>query len=79
MRWIFPKTRPGDAETATRLSRELNLTPLVARLLAVRGYGDLAAAERFLRPNLDQLHDPLLMADMGAAVARLRQANARQE
>jgi single-stranded-DNA-specific exonuclease len=79
MRWIFPKTRPGDAETATRLSRELNLTPLVARLLAVRGYGDLAAAERFLRPNLDQLHDPLLMADMGAAVTRLRQAIARQE
>jgi single-stranded-DNA-specific exonuclease len=79
MRWVFPKTEPGTLEAADRLRRELDLAPLVAKLLAVRGLGDPAMAERFLRPALDQLHDPFLMADMPAAVARLRQAIARQE
>ncbi len=78
MRWIFPKTQP-DPEAVLRLSRELDLTPLVARLLSIRGYSDPAAADRFLHPRLDHLHDPMLLADMGVAVERLRAAIARQE
>lgn len=78
MRWIFPKTQP-DPEAAVRLSRELKLEPLVAKLLTIRGFADPAAAERFLHPKLDQLHDPRLLASMDAAVARLREAIARQE
>jgi len=79
MRWIVPNTQPGAAEAAARLCRELKLAPLVARLLTIRGFSDPEAAERFLRPRLDHLHDPLLMADMSAAVTRLRQAIAQQE
>lgn len=79
MRWVFPKIEPDTDECAGRLSRELNLAPLVARLLVIRGVREPAVAERFLRPALGHLHDPLLMADMAAAVVRLRQAVARQE
>ncbi len=78
MRWIFPKTQP-DAEATTRLGRDLNLAPLVAKLLTIRGFSDPAAAERFLHPKLDHLHGPLLLAGMERAVERLREAIARQE
>ena len=78
MRWIFPKTQP-DLQAADRLRRELNLAPLVARLLTIRGFSDPAAADRFLHPKLDHLHDPRLLADMGKAVERLRRAIASRE
>lgn len=79
MRWMLPQAGSEAAPAAARLARELNLLPLVARLLVSRGLGELEAAGRFLSPCLDQLHDPFLMADMGAAVARLRQAIERRE
>jgi len=78
MRWIFQKTQP-DPEAADRLRRELNLAPLMAKLLTIRGFSDPAAADRFLHPKLDHLHDPLLLADMNKAVERLRRAIASQE
>ena len=76
MHWVFPETDPGTVE---RLSRELDLPPLMARLLAVRGINDPAVASRFLHPKLEHLHDPLLMHDMDRAVARLRRAIDRKE
>jgi single-stranded-DNA-specific exonuclease len=69
MRWI---ESPVDAETARRLAGELKVSPLVARLLALRGLAEPAAAREFLRPSLDQLHPPDMMAGMREAVARLR-------
>ncbi len=76
MRWQIPE---ADPDTTRRLSRELNLSPLMARLLVLRGIEDPRAAERFLRPSLDHLHDPFLMADMRAAVGRLERAIAQNE
>jgi single-stranded-DNA-specific exonuclease len=76
MRWVF---LDADAGTVNRLHRELDLPPLIARLLALRGIEDPANASRFLHPKLDHLHDPLLMQDMARAVARLRQAIDRKE
>jgi len=78
MRWTFPKTQL-DLEAAECLRRELNIAPLVARLLTIRGLSNPAAVERFLHPKLDHLHDPLLLADMDKAVERLRRAIATQE
>jgi single-stranded-DNA-specific exonuclease len=71
MRWVFPQV---DAEIVSRLSHELNLPPLVARLLAMRGIDHPERASRFLQPRLEHLHDPYLMQDMDRAVARLRRA-----
>ncbi len=51
----------------------------MARLLCLRGLGDPEAADRFLNPSLDHLHDPFRLADMDRAVARLEQALARGE
>jgi len=79
MRWIFPKPDPEAPLAIARLARELDLPPLVARLLVNRGLGDPETAQRFLSPKLDQLHDPFLMTGMNAAVARVRQAVERRE
>ncbi len=76
MRWVNP---PVDSEAVTRLERQLAVSPLVARLLVRRGMAEPEAAHRFLNPSLDQLHDPFRMADMGAAVERLRRAIEQKE
>ncbi len=47
------------------------MSPIVARLLVVRGYCDRAAAETFLKPSLEHLHDPFLMKGMAEAVDRV--------
>jgi single-stranded-DNA-specific exonuclease len=68
----------NDAAAAT-LTAALGLHPTVARLLCMRGFASPEAAQRFLNPTLDQLHDPFGLADMERAVVRLEQALARQE
>src|SRR2546426_9044271 len=67
-----------DAAAAT-LAAALGLAPPVARLLCQRGLGDPELAARFLKPSLDQLHDPMALADMRVAVDRIMTAVARQE
>ncbi len=61
------------------LTRELGLSPVAARLLAIRGLADVDAATRFLKPSLDHLLDPMGLADMGPAVERLLRAIAQRE
>lgn len=73
------KPRPYDTAAAARLERELSLSPVVARLLAIRGHHDPEQADRFLRPSLSHLLDPWLMRDLAPAVDRLMAAIARQE
>jgi single-stranded-DNA-specific exonuclease len=53
--------------------------PLIAELLVRRGIEDPEAAERFLVPKLDHLHDPLQMSGMKAAIDRLEAAIERKE
>jgi single-stranded-DNA-specific exonuclease len=67
-----------DARAAT-LATALNIAPIVARLLCQRGLSDPETAARFLNPSLDQLHDPLALADMRRAVDRIMGAIARAE
>ncbi len=47
--------------------------------MARRGVDAPEAAEAFLRPQLDQLHDPVGLCGMSEAVARLLEARAAQE
>ncbi len=68
-----------DADAAERLAAAIGVAPIVARLLCQRGLGDPEAATRFLNPALDQLHDPMRLADMRAAVDRILGAIARKE
>ncbi len=73
------KPRACDEAAATRLERELGLSPVVARLLAIRGHHDPEAADRFLRPSLAHLQDPWKLTDLAPAVDRLLGAVARRE
>lgn len=73
------KPRACDEAAAARLERELGLSPVVARLLAIRGHHDPEAAERFLRPSLSHLQDPWKLTDLAPAVDRLLGAVARKE
>jgi single-stranded-DNA-specific exonuclease len=58
----------------------LGLSPLLAALLAQRGFVDPDQARAFLNPRLEDLHDPYLMNDMERVVRRIGEArNARQK
>jgi len=61
------------------LARELGVPEAIARLLLGRGYVTALAAREFLRPTAEQLHDPLQMLGMDAAVERLKVALAGVE
>lgn len=70
-RWTLPS---GDGSAAAALGAELGVSGPAAQALAHRGLADAAAARRFLAPSLEELHDPLRMRDMAAAVERIAQA-----
>ena len=76
MRWVIREADPASVRT---LSESLGVSPLLARLLALRGAGDLVSAQRFLSPALDHLHDPFHMLSMDAAVRRIVQAIENRE
>jgi single-stranded-DNA-specific exonuclease len=74
--WDHPVCNDAEADA---LARSLDVSPVVARLLCMRGLSDPEAAARFLRPSLDHLHDPFGLTDMHVAVERLLGALARRE
>ncbi len=76
-RWLIEP--PPDAGAVAALARALEVPAPFAAILLQRGYDDLAAARRFLRPRRDDLHDPALLPDLPAAVARLAAAVRRGE
>jgi single-stranded-DNA-specific exonuclease len=69
--WILPAT---DPIAVTRLADHLHCPAAIASLLISRGISDPVAADTFLNPTLDDLHDPMLMLGMNRAVARIQQA-----
>jgi single-stranded-DNA-specific exonuclease len=75
-RWLCA---PVEAERRDALSRAAELSPIVAGLLCARGIETAEDAHRFLNPDLDQLHDPLLLPDAGRAVERLTAAIGNRE
>ncbi len=65
--------------SAAAVSRELSLSPILARLLALRGYDTPEKANSFLRMETELLCDPFLLADIEPAVARIRRAIEEKE
>jgi single-stranded-DNA-specific exonuclease len=72
-RWV---SRSGDVDpqAVARLVAALHLPAALCRLLIQRGHAEPAAARSFLKPRLDQVHDPLLLAGAEQAVARVARA-----
>jgi single-stranded-DNA-specific exonuclease len=75
-RWKLTEARGDEAAALARAAR---LPLALAELLIARGAGEPAEAQRFLNPEINHLHDPLLMLGMDAAVARLERAIAERE
>ncbi len=71
--------KPCDEAAVAQLARELQVSPVTARLLCIRGLGEIDQARRFLAPSLRDLHDPFGLADMGISVERILGALARKE
>ena len=68
-----------SAAAVEALAAELAVPLPIARLLLCRGLGTAGAAQRFLYPTTDQLHDPRSMLGLDAAVERLRAALLQSE
>jgi len=75
---IWESLRCDDAVVA-RLSHELRVSPVTARLLSIRGLDDPLSARRFLFPSLDDLLDPNRLTDLPAAVDRILRAIENKE
>ncbi|MCD9016387.1 single-stranded-DNA-specific exonuclease RecJ [Parachryseolinea silvisoli] len=71
-RWL--KRAEPPQEQVEQLSHAINVNFCLSAILIQRGIEDFDTARKFFRPELSHLHDPFLMQDMEAAVARLRKA-----
>lgn len=74
-KWILHETDdPGIRADAARLSAELGVSPILARLLCCRDYRDPEAARSFIRMESELLHNPFLLKDAEKAINRIRRA-----
>lgn len=71
--WIFLDENIDETQVRT-LCTTFNIPQLAAKVMVNRGYGEIGAAARYLGKNQDSFHEPMLMADMDKAVARIRAA-----
>jgi single-stranded-DNA-specific exonuclease len=69
----------GHADHIRQLTEELMVSPVISTLLVQRGITNYAQAKEFFRPDISQLYDPFLMADMEKAVSRLEKALKNKE
>ncbi len=83
MRWVRRTEKSvygrDPQEIARLLAAAMELPEIVAAVLAARGISTVDEAHRFLHPSLDQLHSPMEMLGMRAAVERLERAIAQRE
>lgn len=76
MRWTY--LTPDDV-AIQQLQQQSGLSPLMARLLSLRGINTADRATAFLSPSLNQLHSPYLMHGMREAIDRICAAIANKE
>ncbi len=70
---------PTDPALIYIFKKELNISPILAKLLINRGISTVDEARLFLEGGLSEMHDPFLMTDMGKAVTRIRKALENRE
>jgi single-stranded-DNA-specific exonuclease len=85
MRWASPTVDNSKTQSLAAALPDLKLNapadalPVLADLLVRRGITEPLAAQRFLLPKLEHLHDPLQMSGMKLALDRLDAAVERKE
>jgi len=78
-RWCLKTHTEESARIQEMLVEELNITPIISRLLVLRGITTLDGVRGYFKPSLNDLHDPFLMPDMHKAVKRLNKALGNNE
>ncbi len=78
-KWIYTSLDEQQIEIKNKLAEELSISPILAQLLIQREIYTYDDARNFFRPDLSNLHDPFLMADMDKAIERLTQAMRHNE
>lgn len=68
-----------DSTTIEEFRSILKVDEVIAELLLQRGIDSFESAEKFFRPDINDLYDPFLMKDMKEAVERLQEAIENQE
>lgn len=69
----------ADESEVLELQKQLNIHPILCKLLVLRNIKTFEQAKAFFRPSLEQLHDPFLMKDMDKAIDRIEKAITQQE
>lgn len=78
-KWILSELSEEQITIQEKLAQELNISPILTKMLVQRGIETFEEARSFFRPSLSDLHDPFLMKDMDKAVERLNYAMRQNE
>jgi len=76
IKWVF---YPENLELISHLSKNLGVSEVVSRFLINRKIDNVQDAKTFLRPELNDLHDPFLLSGMKEATERIHTAINRRE
>lgn len=71
-KWIF--RQEPDEEIMDGISSSIGVGALESKLLVLRGIDNYQKAREFFKPNISDIHNPFLMADMQKAVERIASA-----
>lgn len=78
-KWNNTILSPSIQKKAIQLSKDANVSLVIAQLLLQRGIETVDDVNDFFHPSLTHLHDPYLMPQMDKAVARLNTAMGKKE
>lgn len=71
---FFIKLKETGYNYTDDICNELDISPLVAKLLINRGLTDISECERFLNSKIEYLHDPFGLSDLSKAIDRIIEA-----
>lgn len=77
--WNWVPLDEREQSLGKAISEKYHLHPVVSSILTRRGVHNEEEAEKFLHPQMSDLHDPFLINDMSLAVKRLNKSVGRKE
>lgn len=78
-KWIVESSFENNAKIIAKISEELKIHPIIAKLLFKRGYTDVKSAKRFIGMESEMLENPFDMKDISKGIERINQAILRKE
>jgi single-stranded-DNA-specific exonuclease len=78
-KWNYEPPTSEQIKAAEKLGEQIGMNPIIANLLIKRGIKNENEMKEFFKPQLNELIDPFLMADMDKAVDRLNEAMGHKE